>query len=196
MKNLMKNKIAFVLVALFVAACAMNAPSRPQPHFVYKQYPPTVLGVATIQVVQEYAMPSNDPNIEHLMPLPLPTAVADWARTRFQAGGSDGNLIITIKDASIKGQDLPMTKGVKGMFTIDQAQRYDGKINIEFRIDGTVAGSGGSGMVSVNRGQSVAENTSIQGRDKAWTSMEEAMLLDLDANTQTMLRNRLAFLIK
>ena len=194
----MKNffNLSVLVAALFVAACTVPADNRPQPRFVYKDYPPTVLGVATIQVVQDYQMPSRDPNVEHLMPQPLPFAVADWARTRFKAGGSDGNLIITIKDASIVGQDLPMTKGVKGWFTVDQSQRYEGKIDVEFRLDGTIGSSGGSGTVLVNRGQTVAENTSIQGRDVAWTKMEETMVLDLDTNTQRMLQNRLPFLIK
>ena len=186
---------ALIALTAALAACTMTNEKRPQPHYAYKDYPPTVLGVATIQVIQEYAMPSRDPNVEHLMPQPLPFAVADWARTRFKAGGTDGNLIVTIKDASLIGQDLPKTKGVEGWFTIDQSQRYDGRITVEFRIDGT-AGSSGSGSVQVNRGQTVPENTSIQGRDKAWTSMEEQMLTDLDANTQKMLQNRLPFLIK
>ncbi len=99
-------------------------------------------------------------------------------------------------DAAIKEQDLPTTKGVKGWVTVDQAQRYDGNIEVEFRLDGTVAGAGGSGMVQVNRGQSVAENISIQERDRTWTRMEEAMVSDLDVNAQKMLRNRLPFLLK
>lgn len=189
-------KASFFAAAVLLAGCTVPTENRPKPHFTYAAYPPTVLGVATIQVVQEYSMPSRDPNVEHLMPLPLPYAVADWARTRFKAGGSDGNLIITVKDASVVGQDLPLTKGVKGWFTIDQSQRYEGKIAVEFRMDGTVSGSGGSGTVLVNRGQTVPENSSIQARDKTWTAMEEAMISDLDANTQRVLQNKLSFLVK
>lgn len=196
----MKNQTIFKSVsfaaALLLASCTLPNETRPQPHYTYKDYPPTTLGVATIQVMQDYVMPAQDPHVEHLLPQPLPSAVADWARTRFKAGGADGNLIITIKDASIVGQDLPKTSGVKGWFTIDQSQRYEGKITVEFRIDGAKDGAGGSGTVLVNRGQTVAENSSIQDRDRTWTGMEQTMISDLDANTQRMLQNRLPFLIK
>ena len=122
MKNMInKLFLALALPMLFIA-CTMQTASRPQPRYIYKDYPPTVLGVATIQVVQEYQMPSQDPHIEHLMPQPLPNAVADWARTRFQAGGADGNLIITVKDAAITDKALPTTQGVKGWFTVDQSR--------------------------------------------------------------------------
>ncbi len=185
-----------VLFAFGLTGCTVPTDDKPRANYAYKAYPPTILGVSTIQVVQEYVMPSREPNVEHLLTQPLPDAVAEWARARFQAGGADGNLIITIKEASIIGQDLPMTNGVKGWFTIDQSQRYQGKILVEFRLDGTATGSSGSGSVVVNRGQTVPENTSINGRDVIWTRSQEAMMADLDASTQRMLQNRLPFLLK
>ncbi len=190
----MKKTILFA-AALALAACTIPAPQRPMPKFAYTQYPPTYLSVANIQVVESYAMPARDPQVEHLMPLPLPTAVADWARTRFKAGGADGTLIVTIKNAEVKKTDLPRTRGVKGVFTVDQSERYDAQVEVEFRVDGMMFGQTGQGTLKVARGKTLSENASIQARDEAWTKMSEDLMVDLDAAAQTLLQERLPFLL-
>ncbi len=85
----MKKYIALI-AAVLLAACAMQTSTRPQSKFAYEQYPSTYLSVANIQVVNDYSMPAASPNVEHLMPLPLPTAIEKWAKKRFIAGGADG----------------------------------------------------------------------------------------------------------
>jgi hypothetical protein len=189
------KKSLLLIAVLALAACTVPAPQRPMPKFAYKQYPPTYLSVANIQVVESYAMPAADPHVEHLMPLPLPTAIADWARSRFKAGGADGTLIITVKNAEVKKTDLPRTRGVKGAFTVDQSERYDAAVEVDFRVDGMMFGQTGQGTVKVARGKTLPENASIQDRDRAWTEMSETLMTDLDANAQTMLQERLPFLL-
>jgi hypothetical protein len=191
------KKILFpVLFAFAMAACTTPIEQRPQPHFAYKAYPPVLLNVANIRVEEAYVSPGQPPHAEQLMPLPLPQAVADWAHHRFQATGSAGTAVITIKDASVVTQDLPRTKGVKGWITVDQAERFDAKIAIDMHVENMTSGENGSGTVNLTRGQSIGEDASIEDRDHIWTTMEESMLTDLDAGTQKMLRNRLPFLIK
>lgn len=193
------KKFAFllpVIAAALLTACTVDAPARPQPRFTYKQYPPVLVNVANIQVVEQYVSPAQKPNVEHLMPLPLPNAVADWARSRFQTTGSDGTLIITITDASMKEQFLQRTEGVRGIMTVDQAERYDARISVDFRVENMAMGETGSGQVNLTRGQSLAENASIQDRDMLWNSLSETMLTDLDAATLKMQRAKLPFLAK
>ena len=189
----MKKLIALMAV-LLVAGCTMDAPVRPMPRFAYKQYPATNLNVAAIDVQEDYRMPMQNPNVEHLMPQPLPQAVADWARTRFKATGSTGTMIVTIRQASVEAKGLPTTDGVRGWFTVDQAERYDARLTVEFRVEGAGDHSG-SGAVNLTRGQTMGENASIQDRDRAWTSMEEALMTDLDASTQKVLQDRLPFVL-
>lgn len=184
------------LIAVSLTSCAVSPPQRPQPNFAYKQYPVTVLNVAQIDVVEAYTPPMRAPNVEHLMPQSLSTSVAEWARTRFKTGGTDGVVTITIRDASVVAKDLNRTEGVKGWFTVDQAERFDARILVEIKVDGLALGSTGSGTVRVERGQTIAENVSILDRDRAWVSMSEAMLTDLDAGTQQMLQDRLPFLVQ
>jgi len=191
------KKTTIILTALLLASCA-NTETRPRPvpHYVYQQYPVSQLNVGSIQVVNSYVMPMNAPNAEHLMPQPLPKAVEEWAHNHFKATGGDGTLTITIKDASVVEQDLKRTKGVKGVVTIDQAERYDAKISVEFSVSATSSGKDGSGSVGLTRGQTIAEDASLEDRDVLWTGMEEKMLTDLDAGTQSMLQQKLGFLLQ
>ena len=190
----MKKTFALITTAFLIAACANTTTGpRPTAHYAYKQYPPIMVNVASVQVV-DYMPSMRAPNVEHLMPQPLPAAVSDWANTRFKANGATGTLVITVRDASMVGRDLNRTSGFKGAFTIDQAERYDAHITVDFNVDGGAAGTSGNGAVKVDRGSTIAEDASLQDRDRSWTTMEENMIIDLDAATMTMLQQRLPFL--
>jgi hypothetical protein len=191
------KKLSIICAAILLAACAnTETHPRPVPQYVYQQYPVAQLNVGSIQVVEAYTMPMNKPNAEQLMPEPLPKAVANWARGHFKATGGDGTLTITIKDASVVEQDLKRSKGLKGAVTIDQAELYNAHILVEFSVSNMSSGKEGSGQVNVSRSQSIAENASLQDRDVLWTGMEEKMMLDVDAAAQTMLQQKLGFLLQ
>jgi hypothetical protein len=100
-----------------------------------------------------------------------------------------------VRDASLVAKDLPRTTGVKGWFTVDQAERYEGKIAIEFKIDGVPGTDHATGIASVSRAQTMPENATINDRDVTWNRMEENMILDLDAGTLRMLQEKMPFLI-
>lgn len=186
-----------VFAAFSLAGCATPPPvERPVPRYVYQQYPPTRVNVANIQVIEEYASPSDGVHAEQLMPDPLPRAVATWARNHFKTNdGANGTLTITIKDASVLKKDLEKSRGFKGAVTIEQTERYDARILVEFKVDGQGMGPDGTGIVQVTRGQTIGENASLQDRDRIWTTMAEAMMIDLDAGAQKMLNSKLSFLL-
>ena len=190
------KKILTIVAAILLTACNTVAPvQRPVPHYVYQQYPAVILNVGSIQVVEAYTSPSDGMHAEQLMPDPLPEAIAAWARSHFKANGGNGTLTITVKDASVIKKDLQKAGGFKGAVTIEQAERYDAHMLVEFKVDGNGSGPDGSGVVNVARGQTIAENASLQDRDLIWTKMAEAMMIDLDAGTQTMLSSKLSFLL-
>lgn len=183
------------LAALTVAACAnVPPPQRPMPNFDYAKYPQVELNVASIQVV-DYIPTMQAGYVEHLMPQPLPTAISTWARTRFKAVGTKGTAFITVKDATVIGIDLQRSSGIRGVFTVDQAERYDGRVIVEIRVEGREPEPNGSGLVKVERSQTISEDASLQARDRLWTDIEEKMVSDLDAATQRMMRNRLSFVL-
>lgn len=191
----MKKLFAFAAAFALVACNTLAPVERPTPRYIYQQYPPVVLNVGNIEVVEAYTTPSDGQHAELLMPEPLPNAVANWARSHFKANGGNGTLTITVKDASVLKKNLESAGGFKGAVTIEQSERYDARILVEFNVNGNGTGPDGTGMVNVARGQTIAENASLQDRDLIWTKMAEAMMIDLDAGAQKMLNSKLSFLL-
>lgn len=193
--NLILAPFVFAVVALVATACAMPSSQKPSPQFMWQRYPALYLGVSNIQVIEEYAPPSDKQHIENLLSPSLPAAVAQWARGRFVAGGADSTLIITIRNASMVKKELPRTKGIKGLFTIDQAERYDATIEVEFKVDGVIFGRTGQGSLVVSRGMSLPETASPAARDAAWVKIVENLMTDADVAAQNLLHERLPFLM-
>lgn len=193
---MIKKLSAFAMLfcaAMFVAACAnVPPPQRPVPVFDYAKYPQIKLDVASVQI-NEYIPTMQAGHVEHLMPMPLPQAASQWARTRFKAVGEKGTAFITVKEASVVEVGLNRSTGVRAVFTVDQAERYDAALIVEIRIEGREPEPNGNGIVKVERSQTIAENASLQARDKVWTDMEEKMMSDLDAATLNMISKRLSF---
>lgn len=203
MKKFMLLAVSALMLGGLVASCAtLEVDTLPKPEYAYKQYPVQELNVASIEVVSAYNQPMQPPNVEHLMPDPLPRALEEWARTRFRAGGGTGTLVITIKDAHVISQALPTKTGVTGMFRVDQSERFESHVEMEFHAQNVTDASGlmpgttkgGTGIINVNRGITRSEDATIQERDRTLTTLSEALLLDVDASGQKMLAERLPFL--
>jgi hypothetical protein len=185
------------VLALGVIGCSSVSPTpRPMPTLGYHKYPPVRLNVGRIEVVNNYN-PAQLPNrIENQMALPLPDAVNDWAKSRFQARGQDGVLTITIDTASVVGEDLQRTKGVKGFFTIDQARRVTGAVNIRFTASNMSFGTSGNAQVNVKSSRTLPEDASLHQQDIVLADMTDHMMSELDAATQRVFIEKLPTLMQ
>lgn len=149
---------------------------------------PIVLDVASIEVESQYVAPMAPPNIDHELPLTPSDAVRLWASTRLKAGGPQGKARVIIKDASVKEIDLDRTKGIKGWFTKDQSQKYEGKFAVDIVIEGTARGFSGSVSAAVARSTTVAEDVTLAQREKTMTDLVRDMAGDLDVELDKSIR--------
>lgn len=149
---------------------------------------PIVLDVASIEVESQYVAPMVPPNIDHELPLTPSDAVRLWASTRLKAGGPQGKARVIIKDASVKEIDLDRTKGIKGWFTKDQSQKYEGKFAVDIVIEGTARGFSGSVSAAVARSTTVAEDVTLAQREKTMTDLVRDMAGDLDVELDKSIR--------
>jgi hypothetical protein len=162
-------------ILLGIAACATpEQPSTPTLSFTGSSK--INVNVASIEMIEAYKSPFRPPNVEHLMPYSPADAVALWVKDRLQAVGSDKLLQITIVDASVIESDLPKTKGITGLFTVDQDKKYDARIEVEMRIYGEAALSEASTSVIVTRSITMAENASVNSRKAAYIKMIQDMM--------------------
>jgi hypothetical protein len=176
---------ALALAATLALAACSSAPPRPQARQIsFANQAPISFDVARIEVVQQYQPPQVAPNVDHLVPVPPSDAIRRWANERLRAMGSSGTLRVVIKDATITETRLPSTSGVRGTFTTDQSERYDGHLAVDLVVDVPSRRFQGYTAATVARTISVPENISLQGREDAWHAMVERLMTELNTKLE------------
>lgn len=190
--------LAAGMATLLLAAC-QSAPPRPAPRPIdFSNFGPILLNAGTIDVVDAYR-PVGGKHVENRSAVPPAEAVRRWAAERLQAAGGTGRVRVTIRDASIVEVPLPTKKGITGYFTNDQAQRYDGRIEVE--ITGEVPDTGNGGFRGVTRSTvthstTVAENISLADREATFLDITRRMMEDLNARLDAGIRKDLAPMVR
>jgi hypothetical protein len=182
--RLLRPAVLAIAATLALGACT-SAPPRPQARQIsFANLAPISFDVARIEVVQQYQPPQVPPNVEHLTPVQPTDAIRRWANERVRAMGSSGTMRVIIKDASITETHLKPTTGVRGTFTTDQSERYDGRLSVDLVVEVPSRQFQGYTGATVSRTISVPENVSLQGREDAWHSLVERMMADLNAKLE------------
>ncbi|MEA1649837.1 hypothetical protein UAJ10_12525 [Nitrospirillum sp. BR 11164] len=185
--------VALVLGLLVVAPAGVGVRSAwaQSGGFGFADETPITLNVAEIEVVNDYVSPMKPPNIEYQLQLTPAEVVRLWVQDRLKAAGSSGKARVVIKNASIVEVNLPRTTGVKGWFTTDQSQRYDGRVEVEIQVDMPAKGYAGSTSVVVTSSQSVSEDVTLNQREKTWSQLVRDMARDMDAQLAKGIRDNL-----
>lgn len=188
MKRLVCASLA-VMLGLSLAGC-QDAP--PPPHFPplrFTDQPKIGLAVKEIRVIEDYQPSLRAPSVAQQFPIPPAEAVKGWVTDRLQATGGDGILEITITEASVTAQPLPRTEGVKGLFTNDQSERLDAKIDVTFRLYRTQSAvSVAEGNVKVTRARTVAEHASVAEREQIFYTMTTQLMQAFNTEADARLR--------
>lgn len=164
---------------LVVVACTPLHTDAPPPKLVFKG-DAIALDVAKITVTDEYQSPGTPPNVEHLFPTSPTQAVHQWATQRVRAAGTDKSMEVIIHNASVTETQLPRTKGIKGVFTKDQAQRYDATLEVELRIYGDGLISLANINAEVKQAQTIGEDATVAEREALFNSLAQSLATRLD----------------
>ena len=179
-----------------IAACQTPDPEPTYPELSYGHLGTIPLDVARIEVVLAYAPPAKKPNVEHLFPV-SPLSVAErWIADRLRAAGRTGVARATITQASVVEVVLDRTRGLRGVFTIDPSERYDGVIEIDIRILGDDGREKAAVLSRAERSRTVAEGVSLNDRERVWFEMTEAMMNDLNTSLQRQINQYLRAFIR
>ena len=188
----MITRLLAALALLGLAACGSAPPKPGFPQITFSHLPPIQLDVAQIQVVEQYAPPLREPNVEHAMPVSPAAVMHRWAADRLRPVGPAGVATLKIKDASVVAQPLDKTTGVRGMLTEDQEVRYVGNLVVE--LDVNTAGGLGTGFASAAATRTVTapEDITLNQRDKILFNLAEALARDVNATLEANIRIHLA----
>ncbi len=167
-------------LGLSLAACESPLPAVEYPELRFSHLPVINLDVASIEVIEEFRSPLQPPHVEHDLPMAPARAMKNWAKDRLRAVGKHGIAKFIIKDASVTAEALAKKKGLKAAFTLDQAARYDARL--EARLEIETAGGLGKGFATANasRQRTMPEAVSINERDDVLYHFVEAATNDFD----------------
>lgn len=183
------------------AACASLAgckvappPARSFPNPSFRADGLIRLDVAEIEVISNYQPPLVLPNVEHRFPVTPQRMLARWAQDRLQPTGfPDRRGRFISEDASVKENEIARQGGIRGAFTNQQAQLYEGSIRATLEIvDSLGLRRDAFATASAARSQSVAENASVADREQAWGELCTQMMNGFNLEMDRQIRANLA----
>jgi len=178
------------LPAAALAACG-DAPALPKlPPLTYASLGRFTFEAERIEVVQEYQPPLAPPNVEHLFQQRPTDVLRQWANDRLAVTGRGQHYVrFVIVDARVTETELPRSTGVRATFTNEQAQRYDGRIEAAIEVR-QIRGNfrDGFATAAATRSRSVAENITLNERERVWYEMVEQMMQDVNAELDRQVR--------
>ena len=179
-----RSALTAIAATALLASC-QTGPGRPvYPELSYAHLAPIRLNVADIQVQRIYASPGTKPNVEQLFPVRPADAAERWARDRLQPVGSEGVAVVKILQASVVEVELPRTGGLRGAVTTDQSERYDGVLEVLVEASSRVTNRQVMVSSKATRSRSVAEDITLNDREKVWFELTEALMNDINASLE------------
>ena len=191
-----RRRVASAALLLALAACT-NAPDPVRfPELTYAHLGAIRLAVARVEIVEAYRPPLAAPNVDHRMPAIPAAALRRWAQDRLIAtGDGTARARFTIRDARVTETELPRTEGVRGLFTTDQGQRYDLRMETTLEIvEGSAVVGRAAAVTTLSR--TIAENATLDERERLWFAMVEDGTQAVTSELERRMRENLARYIR
>lgn len=182
----------FAVLVAAIAGCSTPPPAPAFPELTYSHLGTFTFDTTPVDIVDAYRPPLKDPNIEHKVPIPPALAARRWAVDRLGATNNpDRRAVFTIERASMTETRLARTKGLRGVVTTDQSERYD--ITISVRLELFEARNRvGIAAATATRSRTVPEDITLNERDRVLFEMVESTMIDLDREMEANIRKYLA----
>lgn len=190
-RTLMLTALAAAGVAP-LAACTTPDPTPVYPDLTFVNRQPVRLDVAEIRIVDEVVPPLTAPNVEHLAPVTPAAAMERWARDVLQAAGGSGRAVMAIRQGNIVEERLKTTGGLTGAFTTDQSERYTVSMAGQLDLFDGAGQRSGQALAESQRSRTIAENASLNDRERLWYDLVEATARDFAAAMEQAIRRELA----
>jgi len=140
-------------------------------------------------VTDEYKAPGIPPNVEHLFPVRPATAAMAWGRDRLVATGTGRTLRYIVRDATATETALKTKKGITGVFTDDQSERYELRITVELQIVGDDGRTEATVNAQAERSITVPEDSKLSEREQVWFKLTEDTMKELDAQLEKTIKS-------
>ncbi len=184
----MKKRYALLALAL-LAACSSGEP----PPVKYVATPSTklVLDVAAVNVIDHSAFqPSTSPYNQYRLDPTITQALRQWLVDNVQAGGTTGEALIVIKDASLSSETLPMSQDMSDKwFKRQQAFKYTGHADVTIELQGKPTYATAS--AEAGHFVSLPEQASQNERQNDYTILLNGLMKDFATNFENGIRDHM-----
>lgn len=182
--------------ALVLAACPPPTPRPDYPPISFAEKPPIALDVAAIEIAVPYVEPLELPHVGESFPEPPLRAARSWAEQRLRAVGERGTATVTIVEAGAVELELEQSSGLKGLFTKEQAQRYEVTVAVRVDVVDPVGPRMRGAEARVKRSITVPENADLNEREDIQYQVTKDAMADLDRAMEAQIRQHLVEFVR
>jgi hypothetical protein len=184
------KKICALLGVLLLTACVDTPPGPALPDLDFARVAPVALDVEKIEVTDAYAQPMKPPNVEHLFRVPPDVAVKRLLEKALVASGASHTLRVTIDNAAVLDQELPVTEGVMGTFRREPSDIYKATVSLRFELVDPAAPDIviGHAEIVARRNVTLLRGDSPAERDRAAFNLTKALMDDVAEGLKTTVR--------
>lgn len=185
MKRLLMSKCAAVLFAsgfVMLTGCASAPPATP-PQYDPAGYSSLRVDARKLEIIENWQMPLAPPYIEHTLMPNLSDMVVDWAEYVLVPIGGSGEVVLDIRQASVKVTDLPQSTALLDVFSDQQDTKVRVDIKAKLMWIQPVGGKQGIVDVDATTTRTVSKSSTPNARDVAirGAMIEVIGLLDAEA---------------
>jgi len=186
------------VVLTLQSACRTTSAPAPTSPADFSTFSPIVLNVAAIDVVDSRRGVAGA--VDGTLADPPLEVIRRWSRQRLVAGGKRGRARVVVTEASLVEVSLKTTDGVRGLFSDDQAWRWNGRVAVEITAEnvGTEVGESAiraSTKASANATATAPERSTIVEREAIKADVVKTMTERLNAALDAGIRKDLARLV-
>lgn len=134
------------------------------------------LGVASIDIINDYTSPGVRPYIDHIY-LPAPVQqLSEWARMKLYPVEDRGNLLITITRAAMTEENLESSESLAALFTNEQSRLIRVEMQAIFSFSHPRNNRSATLTVVSNYETSIADNTTpAEADDIRYRTVQEGI---------------------
>lgn len=186
MKRLLMSKCAaavlFASGFFMLTGCASAPPATP-PQYDPAGYSSLRVDARKLEIIENWQMPLAPPYIEHTLMPNLSDMVVDWAEYVLVPIGGSGEVVLDIRQASVKVTDLPQSTALLDVFSDQQDTKVRVDIKAKLMWIQPVGGKQGIVDVDATTTRTISESSTPNARDVAirGAMIEVIGLLDAEA---------------